>query len=491
MDTSFDVRTGFFVLGILAAASSVGGYITLRPSLHRGNLLWLGSGLFFGTGGLLLALRPNLPTLLSFEVAHASMLAGLMGQAMAMRQEGRPRLRQGGRTLLLCVVLPLLSAAVFAWVRRLEVVWGVAYFAGAVGVGAFAVVLASVRVWRTGRQHGAAIIALTFVVLAAAMVVRVLVVLFGETAEPAFAPGLNQLVMLAAAFLTLVLGQVGYLGVQFERIAKGRVATARQAAVMTERARQTQLREAALHDLVEERNQLIQHLARHQGASDLARFAMDLPHQLSQPLCASKLNLEEVLARMGSASASPHTDPQVLQALHAVDASNERMLQLLQQLRILLATHDASDHRDVELGALITQTVPILQGSFRDQAVALEVVPAHVPVTVHASPTQIQQLLLILCVNALTLLQAATRDPGPAPWVRLRLVIAGDEAHLSVENSGSGRTSHDRPSERIDVGLAIATRIAQAHGGVLASMPGERPGAGVFRLSLPLDAPRR
>ena len=311
------------------------------------------------------------------------MLAGLMGQAMAMRQEGRLRLRQGGRTLLLCVVLPLLSAAVFAWVRRLEAAWGVAYFASAVGVGALAVVLASVRVWRTGRQHGAAIIALTFVVLAAAMVGRVLVVLFGEAAEPAFAPGLNQLVMLAAAFLTLVLGQVGYLGVQFERIAKGRVATARQAAVMTERARQTQLREAALHDLVEERNQLIQHLARHQGASDLARFAMDLPHQLSQPLCASKLNLEEVLARM----ASSQTDPQVLQALHAVDASNERMQQLLQQLRILLATHDASDHRDVELGALITQTVPILQGSFRDQAVALEVVPARVPVSVHASHT--------------------------------------------------------------------------------------------------------
>lgn len=487
MDTSFDVRTGFFVLGILAAASSVGGYITLRPSLHLGNLLWLGSGLFFGAGGLLLALRPNLPTVLSFEVAHASMLAGLMGQAMAMRQEGRLRLRQGGHALLLCVVWPLLSAAVFAWVRRLEVVWGVAYFAGAVGVGAFAVVLASVRVWRTGRQHGAAIIALTFAALAAAMVVRVLAVLFGETAEPAFAPGLNQLVMLAAAFLTLVLGQVGYLGVQFERIAKGRVATARQAAVMTERARQTQLREAALHDLVEERNQLIQHLARHQGASDLARFAMDLPHQLSQPLCASKLNLEEVLARM----ASGHTDPQVLQALHAVDASNERMLQLLQQLRILLATHDASDHRDVELGALITQTVPILQGSFRDQAVALEVVPAHVPVTVHASPTQIQQLLLILCVNALTLLQAEMRAPGAASWVRLRLVVQGDEAHLSVENCGSGRTSGERLSERIDVGLAIATRIAQAHGGVLATVPGEGPGAWAFRLSLPLDTPPR
>lgn len=491
MDASFDARTGFMVLGILAAASAAGGYTTLRASLHRGNLLWLASGLCFGASGLLLAMRPVIPAFLSFEVAHASMVGGLVGQALALRQEGRPRLRQGARVVWLCLVLPLVSAAVFAGVRRLEVVWGFTYFGVSACMGALSVVLASVRLWRGGHQPGAAIIALTFSILAAAIAVRVMVVLNGVHAEPVFAPGLSQLVMLAAGFLTLILGQVGYLGLQFERIAKGRVATARQAAVLAERARQTQLREATLRDLVEERNQLIQHLARHQGASDLARFAMDLPHQLSQPLCASKLNLEEVLARMGSASASPRADPQVLQALHAVDASNDRMLQLLQQLRILLATHDASDHRDVELGALITQTVPILQGSFRDQAVALEVVPAHVPVTVHASPTQIQQLLLILCVNALTLLQAETRAPGAASWVRLRLVVQGDEAHLSVENSGSGRPSGERAPERIDVGMAIATRIAQAHDGVLVALPGACSGALNFRLSLPLNPPQR
>ena len=32
MDSSFDVRTGFLVLGILAAASAAGCYATLRAS---------------------------------------------------------------------------------------------------------------------------------------------------------------------------------------------------------------------------------------------------------------------------------------------------------------------------------------------------------------------------------------------------------------------------------------------------------------------------
>jgi signal transduction histidine kinase len=484
MDTSLDVRTGFMVLGVLALASAAGCYATLRASLHRGNLLWLASGLSFGAGALLLALRPSIPPILSFELAHVCLVGGLLGQALAMRQEGRPRLRQGGRILWLGVGVPLLSALVFAGVRRLDVVWGIAYFALATGVGALMVVLAAWRVWRTSRQRGAAIIALTFALLVIALVGRLGGAILGDAADPAFAPGLNQLVMLAAAFFTLVLGQVGYLGLQFERIAKGRVATARQAAVMTERARQTQLREAALHDLVEERNQLIQHLARHETASDLARFAMDLPHQLSQPVCATKLNVEEVLVRLAQAG----TDAEVMKALHAVDASNDRVQQLLQQLRILLAHHDARDHRDLDLGALVAQTVPILQGSFRDQAVALEMTPARAPTGVHANPTQLQQLLLILCTNALTQVQAM-RAPDTPAWVRVEVAAQAREVHLTVRHCGQGPRQADRPSERIDVGLAIATRIAQAHGGLLSPVEGQAPGAGGFRLSLPLRVP--
>ncbi len=472
------------VLGVLALASAAGCYATLRASLHRGNLLWLASGVSFGAGALLLALRPSIPPILSFELAHVCLVGGLLGQALAMRQEGRPRLRQGGRILWLGVGVPLLSALVFAGVRRLDVVWGIAYFALATGVGALMVVLAAWRVWRKSRQRGAAIIALTFALLVIALVGRLGGAILGDVADPAFAPGLNQLVMLAAAFFTLVLGQVGYLGLQFERIAKGRVATARQAAVMTERARQTQLREAALHDLVEERNQLIQHLARHETASDLARFAMDLPHQLSQPVCATKLNVEEVLVRLAQAG----TDAEVMKALHAVDASNDRVQQLLQQLRILLAHHDARDHRDLDLGALVAQTVPILQGSFRDQAVALEVTPARAPTGVHANPTQLQQLLLILCTNALTQVQAM-RAPDTPAWVRVEVSAQAREVHLTVRHCGPGPRQADRPSERIDVGLAIATRIAQAHGGLLSPVEGQAPGAGGFRLSLPLRVP--
>ncbi len=485
METVFDVRTGFLLLGILAAASAAGGYATLRASLHRGNLLWLASGLCFGAGGVLLALRGSIADVLSFELAHGSVVAGLLGQCLAVRQEGRPRLRQGRRTLGLVVGVPLLSVVAFAGVRRIDAVWGIVYFAMAVGVSAASVVTVSLRLWRRGGHRGAAIIALTFGVLTAAMAGRVVGAFYSVWDEPAFEPGVNQFVMLAAAFFTLVLGQVGYLGMQFERIAKGRLATERQAAVLTERARQTQLREEALRELVEGRNQLIQRLARHESASELARFAMDLPHQLSQPLCASKLNLEQVMDRL----AASHPDPDVLQALKAVDASNDRVLQLLQQLRILMAHHDASEHRELELGALIAQTVPILQGSFRDRGVALEVVPAADPVWVHASTTQMQKLVLILCVNALTLLQAAPRDPAVPPSVRIALGLQGDEVLIVVEDSGPGSPRPQPPAERIDVGLAIATRIAQAHRGLLSAADGSRPGATAFRLSLPRLSP--
>ena len=66
-------------------------------------------------------------------------------------------------------------------------------------------------------------------------------------------------------------------------------------------------------------------------------------------------------------------------------------------------------------------------------------------------------------------------------------MIEADEARLTVRNSGLGPPQG--ASERIDVGLAIATRIAQAHCGALAVIDGESPGAIAFRLSLPLSAP--
>ncbi len=483
MGSGFDVRTAFMLLGVLAAASALGGYATLRPSLHRGNLLWLISGGCFGAGGVLLALRGAIPDLLSFELAHGALVGGLAGQALAIHQEGRPRLRQGGRTLLLAVVLPLVSVGVFAVVRRVDVVWGVAYFALAVGVGCVAVVVTALRLWRSSGQRGAAIVALTFGVLAAAMVGRIASVLYRSSSEPAFEPGLNQMFMLVAGYLTLVLGQVGYLGMQFERIAKGRVATAREAAILAERARQTQLREEALRDLLEERNQLIQSLARHESASGLSRFAMDRPHELSQPLCASKLNLESVLARAEGGG----FDPGVLGALRSIDSSNDRLEQQLQQLRILLATHDASDHRPIELEPWVRRTLPILEGSFRDQSVALEVLPCADPVWALASPTQLQQLTLILCTNAL--LHLAPRERRAPAWVRVSVGREGDEAWLLVEDAGPEQSPGAPALERINLGLAIATRIAQAHRGRLESRDGARAGSMAFRLSLPAIAP--
>ncbi len=107
----------------------------------------------------------------------------------------------------------------------------------------------------------------------------------------------------------------------------------------------------------------------------------------------------------------------------------------------------------------------------------------------HASPTQIKQLILILCVNALTWLQSASRERGQPAWVRLGLEVAPDAAHLTVESSAASRPPGEPAPERIDVGLAIATRIAQAHGGELSAVGPGSPGAVAFRLSLPLNAP--
>lgn len=486
MTPAFDIRTAYLMLGVLSLASAYGSYVTLRASAHRGNIHWVMAGVAFGLGCLLLSLRSQVADALTYELAHALMAGSFCIHVAALRHEAGARARP-----LLGWGLAFASTAVFAFVRHIEPLWGMAYFSLMVLFGSAAVVVAASALWRLRRQQGSALVALAYAVLGAGMLVRLAHLAQADGSNP-FQPGVNQVILQVAGFFAVVLGQVGYLGLQFERMVVDRIASERQSAMLAERTQQTLLREAALNARVEERNQLIQRIARSETASALALFATALPHELSQPLCASKLQLEGVLARLERDRA----DPMLIKAVRSADASNDRVLQLLQQLRILLLAHEDADQAPVDLVALVRQTLPILEGSFRDGAVALESALGDEPVRVRASLTQLQQLLLILCTNALSVLVRMRAASDRAPRVRVSLSVAGGQARLCVEDSGPGYTPAAPASllepyvpdaDRFDAGLTVARRIAQAHHGRL-EIGGGTLGGAAFTVSLPLQA---
>lgn len=468
---AFDARTAYLLLGLMCLVGGLANYVALRVQLRRGHLQWvLGSGVF-GLACLLLSLRAYIPDVLSYEGMFVGLIGGLLLQGLALWDELDRRWHEAIVTLLLAMLL-----AGYAVLRRADPSHGLAFALACLLTGAGIVVHAALAVWRRRRQAGALVIASAYLILVSSTLVRLW---FVPGSLPGVGPldaNLSQVGVILGGFITVILAQVGYLGLQFDRMVSQRVASEREVAVQTERARLTAQRESELRELLAERNEFIQRLARSEAAEDLAQFATGLPHELSQPLGASQLNLETLEAHLQVQG----PDAPARGAVRALMENNERMRRLLQQLRILLRTHEEAPRDILDLCVLVDRTLPVMQAAFSDARASLHADLPDAPVILEGSSTQLQQVLLILCTHVLDAIRVGGLDDAVCT-VHMAKDPLGRHAVLSVTGTRAGAVIPCRPG----AGLTIAQRIAQIHQGVL-----ETPAAGGFRLRLQLRPPQ-
>ncbi len=488
MTPTFDVRTAYLLLGVLSLAAALGVHVTLRVRRRARHETWVMAGLCFGMSLMLIAARGHVPEVLTYDASHVFLVGAALLYASALGAEfGR------GWTLAGLVAVVALSTAIYATLTRLDRGIGLSYNVLVLLAGGVYITVMALRVWLRTRHAAALAIVVGFGSLALALCNRLLSLSPSFGSGGAFEANLAQTMMMVSGLTAVILANLGYLGLQFIRISEEQIAAERQAAIEAERARQTREQEMVLRGLLEERNQLIQRIARNETASDLAQFATSLPHELSQPLCASQLSLESlrtVLERQG--------DPALLPVVRAIETSNERVLDLLQQLRILLRSHESSDREVVDLRSLVQRTVPILEGSFREHGIRLAANLPDRPFEVLASATQLQQLLLILCTHALDDLRRQPAGEG-GQQVRVGLELDAREVRLRVEDSGQrsgadlrrqlGAETSQGPwtqeaGDRRGLGLAVARRVAEAHMGRLDIRESWLGGA-AFVLTLP------
>jgi signal transduction histidine kinase len=122
------------------------------------------------------------------------------------------------------------------------------------------------------------------------------------------------------------------------------------------------------------------------------------------------------------------------------------------------------------------------------RGVALQADAGDLGIELQADADQLRQLLMNLLLNGL---EAA----GPKGWVRIELHRTQTEALIRVFDSGSGPQAHlvDRlfepfvtgKPEGIGLGLAVAKKIAESHGGNIRYLGG---GPTCFEVRLPATA---
>ena len=221
----------------------------------------------------------------------------------------------------------------------------------------------------------------------------------------------------------------------------------------------------------------------------LNEFVYVASHDLSEPLRVVS-GFAELLADQYGESLGADAGQFVEYIRSGVDRMQALIRDLLAYSRVGTA---ARPWEEVDLGAVVADTVTVLDGTVRDAGAKVEVGPLP---TLTADPVQMGQLFQNLISNAVKF-----RRPGVAPVVAVSAEPAAVGWQVSVVDNGIGIDEKFREKvfnmfERLHsrdefpgtgIGLAICAKIVERHGGRIWVETGADDGS-VFRFTLPATA---
>ena len=219
---------------------------------------------------------------------------------------------------------------------------------------------------------------------------------------------------------------------------------------------------------------------------ELGEMCSGIAHEVNQPLAAIVSYSEGCLRMVRNGTADP---PLIEDTLGRVAEQGLLAGEILSRLRGLVRKKE-SRFENCDLGAVINETLLLVDHERRRRGVRVVVDCEPGMPTIHADGVQIEQIVLNLLRNAFHAVEGTDQRKV---WIRVSRPTA-DTVRVMVEDSGPGLTPEQR--ERVfapfystrpnglGVGLAISRSLAECHGGRLWAEKGSERGA-LFVLELP------
>jgi C4-dicarboxylate-specific signal transduction histidine kinase len=221
----------------------------------------------------------------------------------------------------------------------------------------------------------------------------------------------------------------------------------------------------------------------------LGELTASIAHEINQPLGAVATNascclrwLEPDKLDLGEAREA---------ALSVVQDAN-RASEVIKRIRAM-ASRTAAAHAQVDLNALITDVLALLDRELKRHAIGVETRLAAGLPAVTGDRVELQQVVLNLILNAI---EAMTAGGGRSRTLTLATQASGGGVLLTVADNGVGFAGRDPDSifdafvtskdEGMGLGLSICRSIVEAHGGHIGAAARVPHGA-VFEITLPVE----
>ena len=224
----------------------------------------------------------------------------------------------------------------------------------------------------------------------------------------------------------------------------------------------------------------------------MAAMVASIAHEVSQPLAAIILNADAGLRFL--AKAKPDMDDARAALKHIVD-DGQRASAVLDGIRSMFR-NDHGARSAVNVNDLIGEVLAVVRGELDAHQVSLRSELSDGLPTVLAAPTQLQQVLLNLVMNAIEAMSPVTTRERVL-IVKSEIGESGD-VQITVEDTGTGIDPSlvDRVFEAffttkalgMGMGLSICRSIVESHGGLL-SVSARRPNGSSFCVKLPTTPP--
>jgi signal transduction histidine kinase len=461
--TDLHLPTAYFIAGILYVIMPLFVWVILRDQRERINTLWYLGGLSFGLSLILLGMRGTGPEVLTHSVAVWLLVLGSLLRVSALRSALRKPIQLAWILGLSCVFF--VTYVLFDVVldnAKLRFIWSNFCAAAVLGWLAF---LAH-QIDRRHRSISARWIFVFYLALSVLLALRIPSVLFGVTQPEAMTEDPLSLIVIAWAVVTSIVGNIGFLGMYFERVSHKAFEAAKVKARQEEAAR-----------LAEQ----IAHLDRRRSVGEIAA---SLAHELSQPLT----NIYLIADRMELAL-QERQDESLNKYFEDLNRNAQKAGDILGRIRTFIQSKKTPFER-VEISQVIQDAKALIQDLAHNESVDLQVVLPPQALAVKADPVQVSQIFMNVLRNAIQATQGQTSR-------QLQIRVWGEKgmAHITVTDNGPGlsaeamgqvgNTFFTTKTDGLGVGLSISKSIAMKHGGSL-SIGNSPTGGAVVELQLPL-----